>query len=352
MTPEDSRGTQDLASQDLASQDLEPPAVAPPAPGRRQVLVDWARRVLVVLVLAAATYAVVDQWPAVRATLATLAWWQVGLSMLVLVVGVLLGMLSWRAVVVGIAHPGPGRKLGQVYLIGQMGKYVPGAVWAFLLQMEVGRKNGVARAHMFVAALVSTGVTVAASLVVGLLALPFLTREEPALRWLWFMLPVTLLAMHPAVVTWLVNLVLRLVRRPPLDRPLTARTIVQSFVLAAAMYLVYGVHLWIIVRAGGGVGIANALFFTGALALGMTVGLFAFLLPSGIGAREAVVVAALITVMPTGNALAITLLSRAMFTVGELLCVAAAFLDFRRRPDAHAGAPTRSILAGGGSPTS
>ena len=315
-------------------------AAAVPAPAStRQRFVDWARRVLIVLVLAAAVYAVVDQWPEVRSTIATLTWWQVALSVGVLMVGVVLGMLSWRAVVVGIAHPGPGRKLGQVYLIGQMGKYVPGAVWAFLLQMEVGRKNGVGRAQVFVAALVSTGITVAASLVVGLLALPYLAEDHPRLQWLYLLLPAVLVAMHPAVVTWLVNLVLRLVRRPPLDRPLTAGTLVRSFVLVTIMYGVYGVHLWILVRVGGGVGIENALFFTSALALGMTVGLFAFLLPSGIGAREAVVVAALTTVMSPGRALAIALLSRVMFTVAEMICMGLAFLDFRRTPDLTGPAP-------------
>jgi glycosyltransferase 2 family protein len=301
-------------------------------PSRRQLIIDWARRILMLLVVAAATYAVVERWPAVRSSLLALTWWQVTLSIVLLMIGVLLGMLSWRAVVVGIAHPGAGRKLGQVYLIGQMGKYVPGAVWAFLLQMEVGRKNGVARAQVFVAALVSTGITVGASVVVGMLALPYLAHDEPRLRWLYLLLPVTLLGMHPAVVTSLVNLVLRLLRKPSLDRPLTAMTIVRSFVLASAMYMVYGVHLWILIRVDRGVGIENALFFTGALALGMSVGLFAFLLPSGIGAREAVVVAALSTVVPTGSALAIALLSRAMFTVAELICMGLAFLDFRRSP--------------------
>lgn len=313
---------------------------APPPPTTRQRVLDWARRVLVLAVVVAAVVAVVDQWPDVQATLERIAWWQVGLSLLTLLVGIILGMLSWRAVVVGIAHPGPGKKISQVYLIGQMGKYVPGSVWAFLLQMEVGRKNGIARAQVFVAALVSTGVTVAASLVVGLVALPSLTEEHPRLAWLYLVLPAALVALHPRIVTALVNLALRILRRPPLEAPLRLSTIAASFGFAVLMYGVYGVHLWILVRSTGGIGIENAFFSTGALALGMTTGLFAFLLPSGIGAREAVVVAALSTFMSGGSALAMALLSRVMFTVGELLCMGASYLDLRssRRRELDAAA--------------
>lgn len=306
----------------------------------RAVAVDWARRLLVAAVVVAAVVAVWRQWPDVRDTLAAIVWWQVGLSFAVLVVGVLLGMASWRSVLVGISHPGAGTRIGQIYLIGQMGKYVPGSVWAFLLQMEVGRKNGVARAQVFVTSLVTTGVSVAASLIVGAVAVPQLTDTHPWVRWLYLLLPVVLVALHPRVVTALVNLALRILRREPLAEPLRLRTIAVSMLWALAMYGAYGVHLWILIRSGGGIGFENALLGTSALALGMTAGLVAFLLPSGIGAREAVLVAALSTFLPAGTALAMTLLSRVMFTVAELACMGASYLHFRR---AH-GAPTGADL--------
>ncbi|MBW0254632.1 lysylphosphatidylglycerol synthase domain-containing protein [Cellulomonas sp. PS-H5] len=296
--------------------------VVPPAPTRRQRLVDWARRGLIVLVVGAAVVALVNERGTIAATVDDIAPWQLVATLVVTVVGIYLGMLSWRAVVVGIAHPGPGRRLGQVYLVGQLGKYLPGSVWAVVLQMEIGRKNNLPRPQVLVAALVSTGISVAASLVVGLLAIPQLAPTHPWMRWLYLALPILLLSMHPRVVTWAVDLVLRLVRRPRLESPITARSIVVSFLFAVAMYCVYGIHLWLLVRSRGGIGLENAAFLTGALALGMTVGVLAFLLPSGLGAREAVLVAALATVMPSGVALAFAVVSRAMFTVAELLTMA------------------------------
>jgi hypothetical protein len=294
-----------------------------PAPTRRQSVIDWSRRALIALVLAAAVFAVVRQWDSVQATLAQIAVWQLGAALLATVAGVWLGMRSWRAVIVGVLHPDQHRRIGQVYFVGQLGKYLPGSVWAFILQMEIGKKNGLARAQVFVAALVSTGVSVAASLVIGLLAVPQLTPSHRWLPLLYLALPVLLLAMHPRVVTFLVNLTLRLLRRPQLETPVSGRAIVASFGYAIAMYCTYGIQMWLLVRSRGGIGVENAAFLTGALSLGMTVGVLAFILPSGLGAREAVLVAALTTVMPSAAALAFALVSRVMFTVAELVTMAA-----------------------------
>jgi hypothetical protein len=57
----------------------------------------------------------------------------------------------------------------------------------------------------------------------------------------------------------------------------------------------------------------------------------AFLLPAGVGAREAILILALAGMMTAGAATAIAALSRIMFTVADLLCVGIAFVHFRWR---------------------
>ena len=61
----------------------------------------------------------------------------------------------------------------------------------------------------------------------------------------------------------------------------------------------------------------------------MTAGLVAFVLPSGIGARELVVVGALVAVLPYGQALALAVVSRVLFAVVELACAGGAALAAR-----------------------
>ncbi len=208
----------------------------PAAKSTKAKLVDFARRALVVIVFAAAVYFIAVQWPQVQATVFALQWWQVLLSLLALIPGVLLGMYMWRVVMASLLRSvdiePQGLVLNQIYLVGQIGKYLPGSVWAFVLQMELGRKNGIARAQVFVASLVSTGITIGAALVVGASALPILVQRQPNLQWLYVILPVVILAMNPNVVTFLVNIVLRVFRRPPLPERIQANTMVKASFLA------------------------------------------------------------------------------------------------------------------------
>lgn len=306
------------------------------SPQKRQILIDLARRVLLVIVFAAALYFIVTNWAQVQETVASLEWWQLSLSLLALIPGVLLGMLMWRVVMVGILRSrhisSEGKSLNQIYLVGQIGKYLPGSVWAFVLQMELGRKNGIARAQVFVASLISTGVTVGASLVVGSMALPLVIAQQPSLQWLYIILPFVLLAMNPRVVTFLVNVTLKVLRRPPLPERIRAATMIQSFALGVAMYCFYGLHLWILVAHETALSLESLMLLTGALSLGMTAGVLAFLLPAGVGAREFVLFIALAGMMTGGAATAIAALSRIMFTVADLLCVSVAFIKITRPP--------------------
>ncbi|WP_309073017.1 lysylphosphatidylglycerol synthase domain-containing protein [Paenarthrobacter sp.] len=307
----------------------------PPVKSTKAKLVDFARRALVVIVFAAAAYFIAVQWPQVQATVFALQWWQVLLSLLALIPGVLLGMYMWRVVMASLLRSvdiePQGLVLNQIYLVGQIGKYLPGSVWAFVLQMELGRKNGIARAQVFVASLVSTGITIGAALVVGASALPILVQRQPNLQWLYVILPVVILAMNPNVVTFLVNIVLRVFRRPPLPERIQANTMVKAFILGVLMYLCFGLHLWILVGHEATLDLATFLVLTGALALGMTLGVLAFLLPAGVGAREAILILALAGMMSAGAATAIAALSRIMFTIADLLCVGISFVHFRWR---------------------
>ena len=62
----------------------------------------------------------------------------------------------------------------------------------------------------------------------------------------------------------------------------------------------------------------------------MTAGFLVFVAPSGIGIREAVLVAALAPVLDTGEALSVALVVRLVFTLADLLA-AAATLPIRLR---------------------
>jgi uncharacterized membrane protein YbhN (UPF0104 family) len=308
------------------STDLENPAESTPRPTPRRrglsaVLVA-ARWLLIAAVVAFAVWYFVRIWGDVQAALFQMQPWRVIASFTVLLVGLALSVLSWTTILRGLGHPVPVIRGAQILLVGQLGKYIPGSVWAYLAQMELGRQYGVARARVLVTSLYAAGIGVVCSLILGALALPQISAQQPELLWLFTLLPVGLTCLHPAVMTWMANLALRVFRRPPLDHRVQLRTIALAVLWCLASYTSYGVHLQLL--SGPGVPLTSVLLMAAAIGLGFTAGLLAFILPSGVGVREAVLIGLLGTVMTLGEASAVSLVSRGMFIAGDLLMAGAA----------------------------
>jgi glycosyltransferase 2 family protein len=301
-----------------------------PSPTRGSILLSWTRRVVVVAVVASATVQLVRQWSDVSGALAELSWPRLVVSGIAVTAGVLLSPLVWQSMLAALDVRVGKRDASKIYLVGQLGKYVPGSVVAILLQMELARSVGITRARSFTASLLTAGVVVVASLLAGTLAIPAFVRNEPGLMWLFVLLPIGLAMLHPRPLTVAVNLVLRLLRRAPLPHRLSGAAVARAAGLSVLTYALYGVHLYALAAALRGTWQVNAgivlLLCVGSMGLAMTAGLVAFFLPSGIGARELVIVGGLTTVLPYGQALALAVVSRLLFTLVELTAAGVAAL--------------------------
>lgn len=323
-------GLRAVESEESESEDTEPAAAPSGQAGHstRSLLIAWARRLVVVAVIGYVGYQLAREWPDVARTLAHLPWPRLVLSCVAVTAGVLLGPLVWHSMVSDVGEPVRVRDSGKVYLVGQLGKYVPGSVMAFLMQVELARTMGVSRTRSMTASLLTAGIAIVASLVAGTLAIPAFLHNEPRLLWLFVLLPVGLAMLHPVLLTYVVNRLLRLIRRHPLRRRLSWHAIGRATGVSVLIYVLYGVHLYALVgalpSARGTSGGVVFLLCVGGMGLAMTAGLMAFILPSGIGAREAVIVAALLAVATYGQALALAIVSRLMFTVVELASAGAA----------------------------
>ena len=307
-----------------------------PTPTRGSILLSWTRRVVVVAVVASATFQLVRQWSDVSDALAELSWPRLLVSGIAVTAGVLLGPLVWQSMLAALDVRVGVRDASKIYLVGQLGKYVPGSVMAILLQMELARSVGITRARSFTASLLTAGVVVVASLLAGALAIPALVRNEPNLLWLFVLLPIGLAMLHPTPLTVAVNLLLRLLRRAPLSHRLSGAAVARAAGLSVLTYALYGVHLYVLAGSLRETWQLNGwlvlLLCVGSMGLAMTAGLVAFFLPSGIGARELVIVGGLTTVLPYGQALALAVVSRLLFTVVELASAGAVTLVVRLYP--------------------
>ena len=307
---------------------------------------------VIAAILAGMAWSVLNQWSQVRATWLNLAWESIALSLLAALAGMLANTLAWRAAAEDLEHRVPVPAALRICLVGQLGKYIPGSVWAYVLQMELAKRAGLPRARAFLATLVAVGLGVAAALGLGLLSLPSLHAAtnaadstyadavRVALYIVAILFPIALVCAFPQVLTRLVQLALRLLRRPPLKHKLTWPGVLRVIAWSALGYALFGVHLWLLANAQAAPGVKGLLLSIGSFAIAMTVGMFAFLAPSGLGVREAVLVAALAPFLSdaggTGAAMGIALASRLIFTITDVLAAGTAAVfgirQLRRSP--------------------
>lgn len=310
----------------------EAPAAKKQPKSTKAKLLDVARWIAILAVVAFAANQLASNWDEFWLTLKDIAWPSSVLSLVALVVSILVSTYGWQVMVDDLGKPIGYLRGAQICLVGQLGKYVPGSVWAYLLQMELGRKAGVARARVFTGSLVQFGVGIVAALVLSILAMPAVFSNSPNALWLFVLLPAGLIALHPKILTWGTSLVLKTLRRPPLDHQLSWKTIGKVFGASILAFSFQGVHLWLLANSVGAPGFTGLVLCVGAMAIAMTSGTFAFILPSGAGVREVVMVAVLTASgLSVGQATAFAVASRVMFTVADLITAGGAALGARLR---------------------
>lgn len=307
----------------------------------------WLRRGFVLAAVLAAFVAILLEREAVARALAATSWAFVLLATVLSLLTVLLAALSWRAVATGLGAPLGLRDAAVVYLVGQVGKYLPGGVLNLLASAELGRDRGLARRRtvgtLLVAVLVSAAVAavVAAVLLPG--AVPAAGRSLDGAwgvladvlqhRWLVLLAVPALLLLAPPVLDRVLALLLRLTGRDPVAERLSGATVAVAALWALGSWTAAGLQVLALALAVGATPGADLLRLSvGGYALAWLVGFVLLVLPAGVGAREAVLALALAPVLDAGGILVVVLLSRVLVTLADLVAAAGAMVVQRWWP--------------------
>lgn len=310
----------------------------------------WQRVVRTVVVVALAALVVtvlVRRWGDVRPLLARLSVAVVVASLLSVTVGMLGSFLAWRSLLSDFGYRLPLTGGMRVYFLGNLAKYVPGSVWQAVAQTELARDYRVPRRASAAALIVSMLAGVGTGALVAALTLPFV--EPEALHRYWWVLlslPVATVVLWPPALNWIIDRLLRLVRREPLAVPASLHGMLRAVGWDLLGWVGFGTQIWLLARALGVHHPALFLQATGAFAAAWCVGFLIVFAPAGGGARELALVLLLASSVPTATAWVIALVSRLLFTVGDLAWGGAALLAERHRlrrepePAGRAGSST------------
>ena len=296
--------------------------------------VRWAGLVAGLAIIAALAWTVVDAWGVVTAfDWQPSAGWLV-LAVVLAIASLLLSALAYEAILGGLHHPAPPVVATvSAWARSLLGRYVPGNVLMVVGRAVMAEAHGVPK-RITVAATTYEQVIalVAASLlaVVALLEVGSGSSVGPA-AWLVLAVPLAALLLHPRAFGPASGWALRRIHREPLGALLPFGRVI----LMVGWYLVtsamLGLSVWAFMRGVGGPEIGDPVGVASGFLLAFVVSMLVFIVPSGLGVRDALLALVLARQVPGGVAVALSVGSRLFLIAVELVFVALAAAAGRRR---------------------
>ncbi|WP_270886459.1 lysylphosphatidylglycerol synthase transmembrane domain-containing protein [Pedococcus sp. 5OH_020] len=282
------------------------------------------RVLLALLVVVAVGVAVARNWAAVSTDIRRIDAGTFALAVVLVCIPPVLTMLGWRVLLADLGSPLHLAPSGGIFLVGQLGKYLPGAVWSIVAQAEMGARLHIPRRRSAVVAFVTVALAAICGLIVGLPALPLLiSRDDTAGTGWMLVLAVPLLAvvLWPPLLNWGVATILRVLHREPLEHQLSGRAILLATACFISAWLCSGLHAFVLARAVGSGQHSSSLALAtiSGFALASSVAMFSVLLPAGVGVREGLLVLLLAPLTSTSAATAVVVLSRFLTVAADVL---------------------------------
>jgi len=259
--------------------------------------------------------------------------------------GLWLAMLGF-GVTLQAAAPGhlPYQQVSRVYFVSQLGKYLPGAVWPIVAVTSMGSRFGITRRGSATAASLALLISIVGGGMVGaVLTVVGAAGRVPALWWLLLVPLVCIAFLRPRFILPIVDRIMRLLRRDPVDLKLTGGVLARAAGWNSLSWIVMGLQCWSLVVAFGGDMWSSLAASVGGFALAYTVGTLFIPAPGGLGVREAVLNLVLGGIIASGSAftadsvVVVVLVSRVLLALLDFLMAGVAVL-LARASDAGATA--------------
>lgn len=293
----------------------------------------WGGLAAGLLVLGFLGWALVDGWSTVSSYDWDLEPGLLVLGCLVLLVFYLCSALGYGAIIDRLHHPGPPARVTlSIWARSLLGRYVPGNVLMVLGRVVLSHEQGVPRKASLAATVYEQALTVGVAAAASVAFVAFYEEGGGDSRlWLLAVVPLGLVMLHPRVFGPLSSWLLRKAGREPLPRLLGPRALSGLLVWYTVTAVLLGVGIWLLVYSAAGAEAGSPAFVGLAFLLSFAVSMLVFVFPSGLGVREGAFALALAQNVPGSVAVALSVGTRLVLTVVELVFIGAVVLAGRRR---------------------
>ena len=290
---------------------------------------------LLVVIVAACVIALWANWQEVSGQLRKLSVPVVLGAFVLVALAPVLTLMGWRVLLEDLGTHLALPPASSVFLVGQLGKYLPGSVWTVVAQAEMGAKLAVPRRRMAVVGILSIGLAVLTGCLLGIPAVqPLLASRGDAFSWWWVAIAVALgcVLLWPRLLNAVIARGLRLLRREPLEHDLSGRAVALTSAWFVAAWVSTGMGTFVLARSVAPDAPLGPLLVTcvGGFALASAAGMFSILVPAGVGVRDGVLALLLVTLMPLPAATAVVVVARFFAVLADLLLAGFAWVWGRR----------------------
>lgn len=226
-------------------------------------------------------------------------WLLLGAALAVGLVALAVIASNWQVLIRAFGHRIPLLRVCRIFYLADMGRYVPGKIWALLGFVYLARKEGVAPEQATASFVLSQMLLIPASFLVAAIAIQVDSRilvDQVALlgRYSAWTFMALMLATMVIVIVWpgrvlsVVNFLLHKLNREVITFRLDKRVALQVFLRYLLGWFVYGAGFWLFIGSVTPYSSLGLIAAAGVFAAAYQIGYLSLFAPGGFGPRELV----------------------------------------------------------------
>jgi hypothetical protein len=240
-------------------------------------------------------------------------------------------ILAWRSLLRDWGYPLRIWTAARIWAVSNLGKYIPGKVWAIAGMALMAQRAGCAPWAATASAILMQGLAVGTGVVaVGLAGVETLEQHYSGIQiGLWILAAASAAGVVIMVSPSVARLMLRRLAPAEEDRTPRVITVIVAIAVNLLAWAGYGVAFWLLARGLLPNAVVPLRLSVGAFAASYLAGLLFLVAPGGLVVRESVLTLMLQGAVGLAPAAALAVASRLMLTITEV-GIAVPFLLFSR----------------------
>lgn len=211
------------------------------------------------------------------------------------------------------------KSVAKARTIADLCAYVPGKVLTLLARIKY-LKHELRISGIAASTAVEAVMMVVSASILFLLALLWGKNMLGSYAYLVYIaVPLCIIAIHPKIMSFLLNLFLKIIGKEPVNIELSLKSIVKLTAFYVFPWILIGIAVFFVISSIYALSFGMVPEITLAYAIAWVVGFLAFFVPSGLGVREGVLGYALSFLMPSHIAIISALISRLLLMAAQLI---------------------------------